>query len=70
MTITKINYCSWEGTPAVSAYYPDGRILAYEYNDDKWVQVHEADVSTKAVLIGEAAFKKRWPDLVLPAFPE
>jgi hypothetical protein len=67
----KITYCSWEGDPAILVNYEDGRIYGFWKPDGSdWKRGQDADIATKAAVIGEAAFKKRWPDLALPTFPE
>jgi hypothetical protein len=68
--ITKVSYCSWEGNPAILAYYDDGRMLGFEYQEGTWKDAHPADVSTKAASIGKEAFLKQFPLVVLPAFPK
>jgi hypothetical protein len=67
MTPTKIIYCTLDGFPNLFVGYEDGSTYGFEYRDGKWEDVHPADVFTKAPVIGETAFKIRFPGLELPA---
>lgn len=65
-------YCSWDGEPAILAKYPDGRIHGFYKSDEdgEWKRGMDADIAVNAAVLEEAEFKRRWPNLELPAFSE
>jgi hypothetical protein len=70
MTPNKITFGSWDGNPTVLASFDDGSMAAFEHNEGAWREVHPADVFTKAAVVSEADFKRRWPDVGLPNLSE
>ena len=70
MNYPKIAYCSLDGFPNLLVTYSNGGMVGFEYRDGKWEDVHPADVATKAQVIGEEHFEKRWPGLELPTLRE
>lgn len=67
--MTEITYCNWEDVPAILANYSDGRILGFaKYTD--WTPENAADIATKAGVLTEAAFNRKFPDAGLPKLPE
>jgi hypothetical protein len=66
MAITKIDYCSWDGDPALLINYDDGRIHGFSFQDGDWNQGNAADIAMEAALMTKAGFEKRWPNVTLP----
>lgn len=64
--ITKVDYCSWDGDPALLVMYDNGRMDSFVNYGHGWRDAHPADVATKAAVIGRTTFEKQWPDLTLP----
>jgi hypothetical protein len=66
MAIKKIEYCSWDGDPALTVNHSDGRIHGFHFVDATWKQANAANIAMEAPVMTEAEFKKRWPDIRLP----
>jgi hypothetical protein len=68
--IIRISLGNWEGSPTVLAEYDTGRMRAWEYQEDKWVSVHAADIATKAAVLTRPLFDRMFPDVGLPPLIE
>jgi hypothetical protein len=65
--IKKIEFCAWDGDPALLVTFTDGRIHGYAFTEGRWTQGNAADIAMEAPILTEQNFKKNWPDINLPS---
>lgn len=58
----------WEDDPAILRYNGDGSGDGFVHDGKEWKDANPADVMVKARVLDERDFKRRFPEIGLPAF--
>lgn len=69
--MVKIEYCDWEGVPALYIETETQAQGAVYYDHTKppgWVEMPGSFIAAKAGIMGEERFKEKYPGIGLPDF--
>jgi hypothetical protein len=64
-----MNYGIWDGKPAVSKRFDDGRIVALLWDGKRWLAVHPYDFAVESTRIEQWRYNDTFPDVPTPVFP-